>query len=157
MPLKQTPHPIKTSAPLDLQPRSLRKSLFSKCLLSLLACHTVGCATTESRVLGGAGIGATTGTIIGHQHIGTKKARIVGGASGALLGGLVGYFHDKQQKAKRSKKSEAQKKKQSLKALAPNLTQSKVTMYWEPDKIEGKKFIEKHRVWILESGPQWTR
>ena len=140
-----------------LRPKSPRKTLLYYSILSLIASQAIGCATTESRVLGGAAIGATTGTIIAHQHKGTKKARIVGGATGSLLGGLIGYFYDKEKKSSHAVKNQELKKTKSLKKLAPSLTQSKVTMYWEPDKIEGNKFIEKHRVWVLESGPQWTR
>jgi len=125
-----------------------------KPLLLTLTLTLGACASKQSSILTGAAIGGATGTVLGHQQKGNEKARIVGGASGMMVGGLIGYLYNRQAKERRSKK---QNVKADLKSIAPNLTRSKVSMYWEPDKIDGNKFVEKHRVWVLESGPHWTR
>lgn len=46
----------------------------------------------------GAGIGAVTGAIVGHQ-IDDDDGGYVGGAAGALVGGAVGNYMDRQQQA----------------------------------------------------------
>ncbi|HAG90312.1 MAG TPA: hypothetical protein DCL41_00480 [Bdellovibrionales bacterium] len=71
---------------------------------------------------------------------------------GTALGGLIGYLGHKD----KMKKSTKSKKDDSL-PDTPFLTKPKVRMYWEPDQIKGDKYIEKHRVWVLENSPVWTK
>lgn len=111
-----------------------------------------GCASTKEGTLSGAAIGGATGVVIGNQHKNKKKARLIGGATGAGLGGLIGYLasNDKNKKKQNTKKGVIPK-------MTPMLTKPKVRMYFEPDKIQGNRYIEGHRVWIIESTPTWTR
>lgn len=37
----------------------------------------------------------------------------------------------------------------------PKLSQAKYKTIWVPDKIEGDRFIEGHRVHIIEEGGRW--
>ena len=131
---------------------------YSRLLLSTitLSLSITACATKEHRVLTGAAIGGVGGSFIANQQTRSKRATIVGAASGALLGGLVGYFMKPKPIVKKPTNIRKQVSK-TPKLLSPALTRAKVSMYWEPDKIEDNKFIEKHRVWLLESGPQWTK
>ena len=55
-----------------------------------------------------------------------------------------------------NKKSKVKKREVSP-LLTPLLTKPKVRMYVEPDKIQGNKYIESHRIWVIESTPSWTK
>lgn len=123
-------------------------------LISLLTSLTVGCATTHESVLTGAAIGGVSGTVIGHQHGGDSQARVTGAVVGTALGSLVGYLSHKNKKGKFVKKKTNEKKPIPD---HPFLTKPQVRMYWEPDQIKGNKYIEKHRVWVLDQNPVWTK
>lgn len=123
-------------------------------LISLITTLTVGCATTKESIFTGAAIGGATGTVIGHQHSGDSKGRITGAVAGLALGSLFGYLSHK------NKKGKVIKSKSSKKLPTPDhpfLTKPEVRMYWEPDQIKGNKYIEKHRVWVLDQNPVWTK
>ncbi len=126
-----------------------------KIILFLAAINILtGCASTKESVLTGAAIGGSAGLVIGNQHKNKKKARLIGAAVGSSLGGLMGYLSSKEkQKASKSKK----KNSSNSLLITPLLTKPKVRMYVEPDKIQGNKYIESHRVWVIESSPSWTR
>jgi|GEM_PF-980519 len=134
----------------------LNTTLFSVLSVLSLLC-TPSCATKEQRVLSGSAVGGGIGLAIGHHHGKNSKSRIVGASTGLLVGGVLGYFFDpKNKKPKPTVKADSKLEK-ATQVSAPFLTRPKVSMYWEPDKIEGNKYIEKHRVWILKSGSTWTR
>ena len=131
----------------------MKKTISLYIIVSLLT----GCATSNESLLTGAMIGGTAGTVLGHQHKGNSKGRMTGAIVGTALGGLVGYLSHKNKKKKRAKKSTVREVEMVKINDNPFLTKPKVTMYWEPDKIEGDKFIEKHRVWVLKNGSQWSK
>ena len=54
-----------------------------------LSALVIGCATTDSTIVGGL-IGAGTGAIIGHQSGETGEGAAIGAAAGALGGYLLG-------------------------------------------------------------------
>lgn len=121
-------------------------------LYILTAVVIVSCATPNESILTGAVVGGTAGTVLGHQHSGTSESRLTGALVGTAVGGLVGYLANKEKQKKATKTTPVK-----LDAENPLLTNPKVRMYWEPDQIEGNKYIEKHRVWVLESSPVWTK
>ncbi len=117
--------------------------------LFLLLCS---CSTTGKSIFTGSAVGAGIGTIIGHQQKDSKKGKIIGAAAGSGIGGLIGYLA-KKKKDKKIKSKKVNYKKNEV----PHLTRPKVRMYWQPDQIIGNKYIEAHKVWVLESAPTWTR
>jgi len=110
------------------------------------------CSTTNRSILTGSAVGAGIGTVIGHQQKNQKKGKLIAGAVGGSLGGLIGYLAKKSKDKKKSLKKNKFKKNE-----VPHLTSPKVRMYWQPDQIIGNKFVEGHKVWVLESSPAWTK
>lgn len=123
----------------------------------ILVLNLCSCASKDKSILLGAGMGGTLGAILGHQMgRGNPNGKAIGAVSGAALGGFVGYggWRDK---SKRNKKSPAKEKQELEKQFAPMLKRPKVKMYWVPHQIRGRKFIERHRVWEIESSGSWSK
>lgn len=114
---------------------------------------TTGCATQQKSIATGALIGATTGGILGNQVHGPKpQSSIIGAVVGAGIGALIGYTEHKN----RNKTKGESKADEDIPEFAPMLKKSKVRMYWVPHQIKGKKFIEKHRIWEIETPNTWA-
>ncbi|MCJ8277769.1 MAG: glycine zipper family protein [Bdellovibrionales bacterium] len=131
----------------------MSKSLYIILSLSLLT----GCATTTESMMTGAAIGTATGTVLGHQQSGNGKGRMKGAVLGATFGTIFGYLaHKDKQKRKGMKRKKPPKPLFKRKGFNPFLTKPKVRMYWVPHKIEGNRFIERHRIWEIESNSTWA-
>ncbi len=129
-----------------------KKSLLTLTIVSLLI---TACATTKESVFTGAMIGATGGAAIGHNHSRHSTGKLNGALIGAAIGGAIGYFSHKNKLKKNSKTKIKIKSKKDK--YSPLLTKPKVRMIWVPDSIKGNRYVEKHKVWILESGSSWTK
>ena len=103
-------------------------------------------------LLGGA-IGAGVGSAIANQNKSDHGAA-VGALIGAGIGTLIGHEAYKD-KIKKIGKSESNTKIDS--EFSPFLTKPEVQMYWVPDSVQGDKFIEKHRVWIIKRPSSWSK
>lgn len=123
---------------------------FLGALLALV--FTSGCATTPQSVLFGAGVGAAaglgTGLVIGQDATGAA----IGAATGALAGSVIGFlFHKGKEKdqAPSSKMPDAEK--------YPFVTRPEVRTIWVPDAVEGNRYIERHRVFVIEKNSSWSK
>lgn len=61
----------------------------------LLACGCQGMSHTETGLLGGAGLGAAAGALIGHATGNTESGALIGAGLGAAAGGLTGHAIDR--------------------------------------------------------------
>ncbi len=115
----------------------------------------IGCSTLTESTLLGAGIGASSGALLGNaigtQNGNTTNGTWIGAASGLVFGGLIGYFggKDKQSKIPRPTESKAPESK------VPSLSAPEVRRIWVPSKIENSKFIEGHYEFIIERQSVW--
>lgn len=124
-----------------------------KCVLALAALTLMqSCATTD-RGLVGAGIGATVGLGAGAITTHSVEGAAIGAATGALVGGAIGLL------TRKSTPTEEHQKKETLKGedLYPFLTKPDVQTIWVPDSIESNRYIEGHRVYIINKGSSWSK
>ena len=115
-----------------------------------------GCATMKDSMLMGASMGAATGGAVGNvssQH--SAKGTAIGALVGAGLGAAFGYLGHKDKVAKERKLHLLQKTTKYPKP--PRLSDPKYRSLWVPDKIEGDRYIEGHRVYIIEESGKWTK
>ena len=126
-----------------------------------------GCSTMNKSLLTGMGAGAVSGAVVGSNM--TKNDRRKGAATGALvgivLGGITSYFIHKEvekreQKARRETlfnldKFDVNTPPGFHPSTAHGLTQPKIESDWVPTRVEGKKLIEGHKVWVITDEPRW--
>ena len=120
------------------------------CLLAVA--FASACATVPQSVLVGAGSGAAVGggagLLIGHNAEGAA----LGVVTGALTGGVLGYLFNKGKE-----KGQASSPNASLVEKYPFLTRPEVQTLWIPDTIEGDRFVEKHRVFVIQKNSSWSK
>jgi len=121
-------------------------------LVSLVSMAS-GCATLSDSLLleasTGAAVGGTTGYLATtHSTSGT----LIGAGVGAAVGGAVAYFIHKRNDNKASAATPGKPE-----GVPENLflTRPRVRMMMVPDKIDGDRFEEKHRVFIIEKNSTW--
>jgi len=124
----------------------MKTSIAMICLLTL---GLSGCATTRDSVLLGAGLGAGAGGAVGFAADQRSPVpTLIGTASGAITGGLIGFIiHKLNEKPGPAAAADATEK-----TSTPFVTKPEVRSLWVPDKIEddGRRYIEGHRVYLLE-------
>lgn len=113
---------------------------------------TSACATAPQSILLGAGAGAVagggTGLLIGHDATGAA----IGAATGAVTGGVIGFLLHKG-KEKDGKPSPTASDEEKY----PFLTRPEVRTLWVPDAVEGNRYIERHRVFVIEKNSSWSK
>lgn len=128
---------------------TIRISLAGAALAVALAS---GCATTPRSLLLGAGtglaVGGGAGLAIGHNATGAA----IGAATGALTGTLIGYLFDKSKDKGRMQSSSSPEGDPY-----PFLTRPDVRTILVPDTVDGNRYIEKHRVFIIEKNSSWSK
>ncbi len=123
--------------------------------ITILACALSlgGCATMKDSLLLGAGAGGTLGGTIGlNASRGNASATILGMAVGAVVGVGMGYLAHES-----DKKPKVEKRKPEIRKDHPILSNPNVEMIWVPDQINGDRYVEKHRVWILKQNTHWRK
>lgn len=111
-----------------------------------------GCSTSRRSVLLGSTFGASLGTGMGLAAGGAKGAA-VGGPVGALTGGILGYLAHREEEKKKASQSA-----QSPRSLnVPALNRPEVRTLWVPERIENDRFIEGHRIFIIDKQSTWSR
>lgn len=115
----------------------------------------VGCATARDSMILGASMGAATGSGVGnlsteHSAQGTAIGALIGAGLGAAFG-YLGHKAYQQKEGLRQAMSQGSEKPKD-----PKLTQPRYRSIWVPDKIEGDRYIEGHRAFIIEETGKWT-
>ncbi len=127
-----------------------------KLLLSLIMIPLLlgGCATTRDSMILGASMGAAAGGGVGNlstEH--SAQGTAIGALIGAGLGAAFGYLGHKDYEQKEGLKQAMSKG--SEKPKNPRLTEPRYRSIWVPDKIEGDRYIEGHRTFIIEETGKW--
>ena len=113
------------------------------------------CATMRDSMITGASVGAAAGAVAGYGlSEGKPKAAAWGALTGAAGGGAVGYFHHQDSLEKERKR---QKEMLSVGTTKPQLSAPRYRAIWIPDQIEGDRFIEGHRVYVIEEAGRWMQ
>ena len=121
-------------------------------LLSLLI--LTGCSTTTKSVLLGTAIGGVLGGAIGQNNSRNSEGTMTGVAVGSGLGALFGYLGDLDRQKKEAK---TDVKPNSPGEDFPSMTKPKLRSIWQPDRIEGNKYIRGHWIYVLDDPGSWTR
>ena len=123
------------------------------------AMQMVGCASAPLYIGTGAMAGAAIGGVTGYYASGQRsKETAIGTAIGTASGGLLGYLIYYLVKKKTDSSKLAEPVGPPLDpAQVPQVTKPDVGTMWVPPKIEGDRYIEGHRVFILERKSEWTK
>ncbi len=110
------------------------------------------CATAPQSILLGVSSGAVAGGGVGLAIGQNATGAAIGAATGALTGGLIGFLlHKGKEKDQASSTSGTDAEKY------PFLTRPEVRTIWVPDAVEGNRYIERHRVFVIEKNSSWSK
>lgn len=112
-----------------------------------------GCATATKSLLLGAAIGGLTGGAIGQSQSQNNEGAAVGLVIGAGIGSLISYMAYKDKKSKPVDNSQFKIDEDKM----PFLTKPKIRSIVVPDTIEGNKYIESHKIYILDDPGSWSK
>jgi hypothetical protein len=109
------------------------------------------CATVERGTLLGATMGAGMGVAVSSaQERPEAKAMVI--ATGALIGGAIGYFASKDKIEKdRAKRTEP------VLNFAPKIKRPEVRKVWVPDQISGDEYISGHWKFVIDRPAAWAK
>jgi hypothetical protein len=133
---------------------TLRSSL-PRSLIALSLTLATGCASLNQSMLLGASVGAMSMGAAGNLATNHRpEGTALGALTGAALGAAIGYFahHDLATKERLARDME----KSHEAPAEPKLTRPKYRQIWVPAKIEGDRYIEGHRLYIIEDPGKWT-
>ncbi len=135
-------------------------------LLSFTLLVATGCSTMRDSLIVGTTTGMATGAAAGaalsknNKNQGALKGALITGA----IGGIASYFIHKG-----LKKRDSKVRKDTLFNLEkfgvggvpqnfsnnPYLTKPAIDSQWVDTRVEGKKLIEGHRVWVITEDSKW--
>ncbi|MBA2306848.1 hypothetical protein H0W26_01785 [Candidatus Dependentiae bacterium] len=138
------------------------RDIMKKYLLIVTTLILTNCSTATKSTFLGAGIGATTGAILGFvtaqngDQEERNRAMLTGGGIGTGVGGLIGY-----QAYKQKEKNSLPPKIEGLdKGMQfPWVTKPVISCIQTDDKIEdgGRKWVQGHKVCNIERPSQWSK
>ena len=115
----------------------------------------------------GAGVGATVGNVTGNRFSLENRMRTtaIGALTGAVISGAMGYFIHKLREKRDVKirrqtlfdldKYDVSMPKGFETSSYHGLTIPKVQSEWVPTRVEGKKLIEGHKIFLITDEAQW--
>ena len=115
-----------------------------------------------------AGVGGTAGAVIGSKITGKnkKKSTIAGALIGAAVSGLAGFiFHRSVEKKEDKIRRETLFNLDRFDVSTPQgfgfstahgVTAPKIESEWIPTRVQGKKLIEGHKVWLITDETKWV-
>jgi hypothetical protein len=115
-----------------------------------------------------AGVGGSAGAVIGSKIPGKnkKKSTIVGALVGAAVSGLAGYlFHRSVEKREDKIRRDTLFNLDRFDVSTPQgfgfstahgVTAPKIESEWIPTRVQGKKLIEGHKVWLITDETKWV-
>lgn len=125
-------------------------------LLALSLTMATGCASLNQSMLLGASVGAASMGAAGNLATNHRpEGTALGALTGAALGAAIGYFSAQDLAAKARLARDLEMAHES--PVEPKLTRPKYRQIWVPAKIEGDRYIEGHRLYIIEDPGKWTK
>jgi len=139
------------------------KKLFLICIgMSFILASS--CSTMKKSLLTGVTVGGVTGLATGVAVAKQKKHAVTSALIGAAVGTLTSYFIHKG-----LEKRDAMVRRDTLLKLdqfdistpynlpvsAHGITMPVVESQWVDTKVQGKKLIEGHRIWLISDDPKW--
>lgn len=128
------------------------KNLIYLAFLPLLT----NCASLGQSMLLGSGIGLAVGGGVGRAASENNHGMLVGAAFGTALGAGLSFLIHKDEERKKLKQFVDKKDKKSGDPDVPLLTTPEVRRIWEPDRIDGNRFVHGHFIDVLERGSSWS-
>jgi hypothetical protein len=116
-----------------------------------LAVSLASCATVERGTLLGATIGAGAGVAVSTAQP-RSEGKAIAIATGALIGGAIGYFASKDKIQK-----EQAKRTEPLLNFAPKIKRPEVRKVWVPDQISGDEYVSGHWKFVIDRPAVWSK
>ena len=133
------------------------KGEFMKYLVYLLILPLLtNCASLGESLLLGAGIGMAAGGGVGAVTSEDEGGMLVGAAIGTALGLGLGFLIHKDDERKKMEAIQIPVGKRLTDPDIPMLTTPEVRRIWEPDRIDGNKFIHGHFIDVLDKSSFWS-
>jgi hypothetical protein len=117
----------------------------------LTALCLVSCATVERGTLLGASIGAGAGVAVSTAQS-RSEGKAIAIATGALIGGVIGYFATKEKI-----QTEQSKRTEPLLNFAPKIKRPEVRKVWVPDQITGDEYVSGHWKFVIDRPAVWSK
>ena len=117
--------------------------------IPILICQ---CSSMERSIGLGAGIGAAAGATTGHAVNFNMKGMALTTATGAVVGGLVGLLLHKDEKMEGTPHYEIPPNLGS----EPILQEAEKEVLWIPGKIDGDRYTEPHRIFVIKQPSRWA-
>ena len=123
--------------------------------LFMIPLFLIGCATARDSMILGISMGAAAGGGMGNLSTAhSAQGTAIGALIGAGIGAAFGYLGHKEFLLKRQPPHTVSNGTDNPKT--PRVTEPRYRSIWVPDKIEGERYIQGHRVFILEDTGKWT-
>ena len=135
----------------------------------LIAVVSTGCSTLNKSVMTGVGIGGAAGAVVGSNTSGGKnksKSAAIGAVTGAVISGIAGYFiHKGIEKRDEDVRRETLFNLDKYDVSTPSgfrtssahgLTAPRIESEWVPTRVEGKRLIEGHKIWVISDEARWV-
>lgn len=135
----------------------------------LIAVVASGCSTLNKSVMTGVGLGGTAGAVIGANTSGGKnksKSAAIGAVTGAVISGIAGYFiHKGIEKRDEETRRKTLFNLDKYDVSAPQgfgtssvhgLSAPRIESEWVPTRVEGRKLIEGHKIWLITDEARWV-
>ena len=116
-----------------------------------LAVSLASCATVERGTLLGATIGAGAGVAVSTAQP-RSEGKAIAIATGALIGGAIGYFASKDKIQK-----EQAKRTEPLLNFTPKIKRPEVRKVWVPDQISGDEYVSGHWKFVIDRPAVWSK
>jgi hypothetical protein len=130
----------------------IRISFSGAAAAAVLLINLSACATAPRSILLGAGSGAIAGGGVGLAISQDAGSVAMGVATGALTGSVIGYLLHQGKKGDEGAAARAEDANPY-----PFLTRPEVRTIWVPDTVEGNRYIEKHRVFVIDQNSSWSK
>lgn len=123
-----------------------------KYLFISLIYFTTACSSLPKGTLLGASIGLGVGGVVSNNQEDSSQKNL-SLATGALIGGVIGYFLSDE----KIRKDRELKSSPNVKDIAPKLNRPEVRRVWVPDQIQGDEYISGHWKYLIEKNAVWSK
>lgn len=117
----------------------------------VIAVSLAACATVERGTLLGASVGAGAGVAVSTAQP-RPEGKVIAIATGALIGGVIGYFASKD----KIQKEQAKHSEPPL-TFAPKIKRPEVRKVWVPDQISGDEYVSGHWKFVIDRPAVWSK
>lgn len=125
--------------------------IYKLVIAAMTVLSMTSCATVQRGTLLGAGLGAGAGVAVSTAQP-NSEGKVIAIATGALIGGVIGYFTTKEKiEREQVKRTEPQLN------FAPKIKRPEVRKVWVPDQISGDEYVSGHWKFVIDRPAVWSK